>query len=151
MKSVNDVSCCLSDDEAKAKRMLSVMQVFEDFGSVGSLWWVDESVWMENVSRYDSGSTRRSHPGVSIRREIPKTTFELVPFLHGRSRKCRDSVRVDGVSSEENHPTYFGGIRPVSLGLNLFCYEVRQNKRKPRLSDVEMKKLEQWLSEKGVV
>ncbi len=152
MKSVNDVSCCLSHEEAKAKRMFSMMQFSPrhrcDFGS---LWWVDESVWKENVQGYDQQSNRDSHPGLSILREVLATPFEKVPMLYGGSKKGGQGVRVKMGSSEASRTTCFGKIcTPVFLGLDLFFASVNPNKKKSHVNDEENDRLVAWLEEKGL-
>lgn len=113
----------------------------------GSMWWVVESIWKSNIRRYDQHSTRKEHPGLSIRKRPPETPYETIPMLHGTSGERRGAFPVTGLSSGsgEAHPTWFGTLRPVLMELNYFGQGVRQNTHKQRLDEQEQQAFDQWL------
>lgn len=87
----------------------------------GTFWWVNESRAMQQFTesgvKYDSGSTRKAHPHVSILESNLKGRG-FIPFLFGASLgNEHHHVRVFGLTdAEPDAPTYFGVIQqPVCL------------------------------------
>ena len=118
--------------------------------SFGSLWWVDEQVWKERVGGYDKQSTKRGHPGVSLRRVPVRDSMEIVPLLHGTSGSAGPVV-ARGLSPDEdkgpNFPTSFGRlVIPAPLALDEMSgrSRVKPNNWKPRLNQAEMNALDAW-------
>lgn len=133
--------------EVMRQRMHALIAVTGLDVCLGSLWWVDECIWKSRLFCYDQQSTRKEHPALSIRRRPPDTPYETIPMLHGTSKESRGAFPVLGLSPErgEEHSTWFGTLRPVSIGLDEVGYGVRQNTHKPALDDLERQAFEPWL------
>jgi len=141
---------CISH-QAHAQRIFDLFKFLPNRFGFGSLWWVDEELWKEKIPRYDSQSTRKAHPGLSIRQTPLVSPYEAIPFLHGTSKKGGKSIMVHGLSKDENHTSYFGRIKsPIFIGLEFVLKKVHPNKKKPQLNHDEQKALHAWLKEKGL-
>ena len=133
--------------EARSRRFISFIATVGLDVCLGSLWWANESIWKSRLPRYDQQSTRKEHPALSIRKRPPDTPYETIPMLHGTSRESPGAFPVTGLSPERGteHFTWFGTLRPVSIGLDEIGYAVRQNTHKPALDDLEHQAFETWL------
>ena len=88
-----------SCDEVKRERMTKAVRTVMDY-SLGTLWWVDEGLWREQLaSRYDQNSTRVAHPGLSMLAHPVQDLFSRIPMLHGSSHG--HGVMVKGLTAEE--------------------------------------------------
>lgn len=140
-----------SYEEAHAKRMYDLIHTIPYDIYIGTLWWVDEDIWKENLgSFYDQSSTRQAHPGLSIRSAPLATPYEMTQMLHGTSGR-RGPVRVRNLSADENRLTSFGRMRPVGMALHHFPSRIRQNTHKPVIDSDEMNDLKDWLKKKGLL
>lgn len=140
-----------SMDEARSSRNLHALNTLPISYTWGSLWWVDELIWKEKVTHYDPNSTRKSHPGLSLRRYPLTTPYEMIPMLHGTSKKNRASIQVQGTCGDKNRTTYFGKIRPVDIKLSELFSTVKPNSTKPTLNEQEMHELTEWAIQQGVI
>ncbi len=137
--------------EARAIRNFKAVCYLAVDTCVGTLWWVEEDFWKKKLGAvYDLASTRKGHPGLSIRQRPPASPYEMIPMLHG-STGNRGPVRVEGLSDEPDHLTSFGSLRPVGAGMDLFFYAIRQNRHKPRLDQKEQAALLNWLKQKDLL
>jgi hypothetical protein len=132
--------------------------------SLGTIWIVKESLWKERIQNYDS--PRETHFGLSVLR-LPflNRAGELLPMLHGRSKRSGDCFWTTGLSEVggPDYPTYFGHLRPVPLpasevsdnpsatqsDLDLAwaydCLRIRRNDHKPELLPSEKGEFVSWL------
>ncbi len=140
----------LSMEEAMARRWQAVFATCLDFG-FGTLFKVDEAVWIGALGVAYVKSDRKSHPGCSLRKH--NATLGPVPLLHGTSGKSRNpsivTVPVRDVYGTA-HTTWFGGLDPVPMAL----YELWQSRRivaaeKPRLDTDEMVAMQGLCARRG--
>ena len=90
--------------------------------SFGTVWRVREDFWQGAFAvagqRYDEGSLRRWHPGVSLRApdEPVHSPYDYVPLLHGTTGESGPVV-ARGLTKEQGpaHPTSFGRIVAPAL------------------------------------
>ena len=147
--------------------------LFKPDFSTGTLWRVREDVWINSLSKYDKGSSRKWHPGLSVANNKSNLDNEAtIPVLHGRSGTSGPVV-VTGISNEEpyseDHQSVFGKIlHPVplkrekmeeldssgevlnqDLGSRWYdTYEVVPNRYKPRINADENNQLQLFLERK---
>ena len=131
-----------SMEEADANRWQAAIATCVDC-SFGTLFKVDEAVWIGALGDIYVSSDRKNHPGCSLRKH--NATLGPVPLLHGTSGKPRnpsiEAVPVRNVYGKP-HTTWFGGLDPVPLAFT----ELRRSRRivaaeKPRLDAEETVKL----------
>jgi hypothetical protein len=88
--------------------------------SLGTLWWVRENVWKDEIPFYYF-TNRNSHPGLSISEAKALESRAYVPMLHGTSKRKGNCVAVWGLTRvEREHFTYFGQIKPAKIDACLF-------------------------------
>ena len=89
----------------------------------GTVWWVREDVWQEQLAGYDQDSERMAHPGVSLRVKPATGLGEAVPLLHGTTSTAGPVV-VRGLTAEYaacGEVTSFGRlVVPASLRVREF-------------------------------
>lgn len=78
MDAFKDVDLKPSFDEAGRRRIFSFISAVGLDVYFGSLWWVDESIWKTQADHYDQQSTRKAHPGLSLRKQPLETPYETV-------------------------------------------------------------------------
>lgn len=139
-----------SFDVARRRRIFDFIRTTGLNVLFGSLWWVDESIWKTQADHYDQQSTRKAHPGLSLRKQPLETPYETVPMLNGTSRPANGAFAVKHCSAErtDEQPTWFGTLRPVQADLAWWARGIHQNMFKPSLDEEEKKALEQWLVER---
>ena len=134
----------------------------------GTLWQVREDLWKQHL-KIHYNSNRVWHPGLSLMKRKLGSIREYVPMLHGTTDK-RGPVVVKGITTDkgEDHTTSFGRIiRPTPLPATamipvgstkkelpktntLRTRGISQNIHKPRITDKEMKELNNWLATRGL-
>ena len=163
-----------SFDRIKQERLSDLLEWALDT-SLGTLWLVREDVWKQRLQHndYDQGSTRRFHPGLSMRVKKARYLHEAVPMFHGTSYRSDcycGPIHVRGLTREmgEDHITCFGDhIAPILMqeialkdpAASLECCEgdmlatkkVIANLHKPRLNNDEMHHYKTWLKAKGLI
>lgn len=79
--------------------------------TLGSLWWVEESLWKDRIRRYDQKSTRHGHPGLSAMRYPITDLFSQVPLFHGTSGRSGPVV-ASGLDPDKpaDYSTAFGRL-----------------------------------------
>lgn len=141
----------LSHEEAHARRFHATVKTLAYDIYLGTLWWIDEELWKQKIGfGYAQRSTRKAHPGLSIRQSPVATPFERVPMLHGTSSR-KGPVKACGLSRDNERVTYFGRIRPVRMGLGSFLRDIHKNVYKPELTDEEKAELVNWLRQKELL
>ena len=141
---------CLSMEEAAARRWQAAFATCVDC-RFGTLFKVDETVWIGSLGATYVGSNRKNHPGCSLRKR--NATLGAVPLLHGTSGKPRNlSIEVVPVRNVygKPHTTWFGGLDPVPMAFT----ELWQSKRivaaeKPRLDTDEMVAMQGLCARRG--
>ena len=112
-------------EEADASRWQAAIATCVDC-SFGTLFKVDEAVWIGALGDIYVSSDRKNHPGCSLRKH--NATLGPVPLLHGTSGKPRnpsiEAVPVRNVYGKP-HTTWFGGLDPVPLAFT----ELRRSRR----------------------
>lgn len=142
-----------SNDEVKRNRLGEVVRKIMDY-SLGTLWWVDEGLWQEQLaSRYDQNSTRVAHPGLSMLVHPVQDLYSQVPMLHGSSRGY--GVKVKGLTAEEPERIAFFGplLAPVTVAESVpdgRQPRMRPNSFKSRISPDEEIQLEEFLKRWGL-
>lgn len=122
--------------------------------SLGTLWWVRENIWAENIPNYGR-SDRKLHPGLSVNEAKAFENSQYVPLLHGTSKNHASCLTVRDLD-EKKSVTFFGHIRPVKIGSSLFTLysddpgwtrraAVVRNHHKPWITDGEEEQLLKWL------
>jgi len=138
-----------TSDEARAKRWSGVLSMMDL--SIGTLWWVDEPLWIELLGPlYDRHSTREGHPGLSLRREPTTDLYSQVSMFHGTTGRHGPLV-VSGITTENGQPhqTSFGRllapVPAVEWTSKNGTRRVSRSKGKPRLDSDEVAALEAFL------
>ena len=89
----------------------------------GTVWWVREEVWQEQMVGYDQNSERACHPGVSLRVKPATGLADRVPLLHGTT-SAAGPVVVRGLTAEYaacGEVTSFGRlVAPAQLRVSEF-------------------------------
>lgn len=146
--------------------------------SIGTLWWVQNTLWREKLPRIGTPESRY-HPGLSLLRHQVRC-LDAVPMLFGTTQEptCKpgepkpDCFYARGLSGNSEEKTYFGklpkaslditefipcGFAPVALtpgaelqGENFEIPRVCRNRIKPKLSLVEHSILENWMKRQGL-
>lgn len=143
--------------------------------SCGTLWWCDESLWVEKLPRRYRPKYP-GHPALSIWFTRQRDSLDAVPMLYG-SRRCGRQVAVVARDLSRKYPpgtlTYFGEFGPVRMEVREFEGESRpakdqresgdidlagwfsspritRNQDKDQLSDVEFAELQVWLRQNGL-
>lgn len=144
-----------------AERLLAAIN-FLRVAERGTLWFVKDSLLEDVVP--DFVAKRKAHPCLSLRRRAYQSLQDTVPIMLGSHRsKGVDSFEVKNVMPPDKHQkvssTYFSVVRPArlfqegrSLGVERFCgddAEVQSNLRKPRLTDDELNRLNEYLGARG--
>lgn len=144
-----------------AERLLAAIN-FLRVAERGTLWFVKDSLLEDVVAGFIA--RRKAHPCLSLRRRVYQSLQDTVPIMVGSHRsKGVDSFEVKGVMPPDKHGkggvTYFSVVRPArlfqegrSLGVERFCgddAEVQRNLRKPRLTDDELNRLNEYLGARG--
>jgi hypothetical protein len=117
---------------------------------IGTLWIAKEDLLKDRISFWDQNSTRQGHPVLSIvfRKIIGK---EKIPMLVGSSQKSGASIPVNEVFGDDK-TTYFrtlGRFNPSDfIGKNR---RIEKNRNKSRLNELEMKLLNEWMEERGLI
>lgn len=134
-------------EEAERKRWESLFACL-DVAPFGSLFRVDESVWVKGLKDdYAARSTRRDHPGCSIRKNA--ATLGPIPLLHGTSRSYkRETVAVKDVYGKP-HTTYFGGLDPVPTERECWLQKKVRMAEKIRLNSAEEKAMRAMCLRRG--
>lgn len=134
------------------KRFFALDALFDY--SRGTLWWVSNKIWNENVSGFVWKKKSRHHPGLSVARRRAEGLYSTIPMLIGTSRRpfgCQ-SLQVRNLNPEgsahRNAPGYFSMLRPCHLLFGDFgrAGGIEQNLAKPRLERDEMQKLNALLA-----
>lgn len=134
------------------KRLADLFAV-AGIGAFGSLYFVPEEIWKRaHGTRYDQKSTRKGHPGCSVRRF--STSLDAVPLLHGSSSKARSyCIAVTGIF-EKGSCSWFGGLPPVPVSPE--CWQLARDQRirsapsgKYRVTPKEEQKLSKLCRNKG--
>lgn len=142
-----------SYEEAKRERMTKAVRTVMDY-SLGTLWWVDERLWQEQLaSRYDQNSTRVAHPGLSMLIYPVQDLYSRIPMLHGSSHG--HGVKVKGLTADEpNRSSFFGPLlAPIPVPESVpFGRQprMRPNAYKHRISPDEEQDLRAFLNSWGL-
>ena len=142
--------------------------------SCGTLWWVEESLWVEKLP-----STYRpkfpGHPGLSLWRFVARISLDAMPMLYG-SRRRGERVAVVATDLSPKYPpgtlTHFGEFGPASMESREFADEfapatpaqnrdldldvwfsrprISKNGYKERLDESEAAELQAWMQQKGL-
>lgn len=146
-----------------AERLLAAIN-FLRVAERGTLWFVKDSLLEDVVP--DFVAKRKAHPCLSLRRRAYQSLQDTVPIMLGSHRSSGvGSFEVKGVMAPDKHGkggvTYFSVVRPArlfqegrSLGVERFCgddAEVQPNRLKPRLTDDELNRLNEYLGARGVL
>jgi hypothetical protein len=142
--------------------------------SCGTLWWAEESLWIEKLPHtYRPKSP--GHPGLSLWRATRRESLGAAPMLYG-SRQRGENVAVVAADLSPNYPpgtlTHFGGFGPVDMESREFAGEsapatpaqnrdfdldawfsrprIRKNHYKKRLDANEFADLTGWMQQKGL-
>lgn len=140
-------------DEVKRERMAKAVRTVMDY-SLGTLWWVDEGLWREQLaSRYDQNSTRMAHPGLSMLAHPVQDLYSRVPMLHGSSHG--HGVMVKGLTAEEPERTSsFGPLLAPVPAIESVPFgrppRIRPNSFKHRISHDEEQDLREFLKRWGL-
>jgi len=137
-----------SDLDADFDLLDRLSQVVRDY-SFGTIWWVDEEVWVKVLRNY-SHSGREKHPGLSIRNsDLPPQPY--IPLLHGRSDISGGFI-VTGVTIKEPSRRTCFQFR-LRGEISLLDFELRRcfPAEKQKLSEEEMKRFRSELSSKGLL
>ena len=141
--------------------------------SFGTIWRVREDLWKAHQSRYDLASSRKWHPGVSIRRKDAGDValWDAVPMLHGTSGETGPVV-VWGITdgNGSGKATSFGRlVAPARFGIAEFVSRapdaragevagpwfrrrrISANLPKPKLGQWEMSELDAWARKHGLL
>lgn len=134
------------------QRKVEAIKHFFDF-SLGTLWWVKDSLWESQISGFVRKKKNKSHPGLSLGRKNISSLYQTVPMLLG-SHSNRDGFPLNGLSEKEIFAT--GGCTRV-----VPCFfpirhvygadpDILKNTFKPKLNEFEMLHLKRYLTKKGV-
>lgn len=116
--------------------------------SIGTLWIAKEDLLKERIPRYDQNSTRKGHPILSIAlRKIVGN--EKIPMLMGTTAARGSCILIYGVFNDDK-TTYFGTIGRFNPR-DFLCNKIVKNRRKPRLNEIEMNLLNEWMKERGLL
>ena len=139
-----------------SERRFAAIDFLLDY-SKGTLWWVHNRIWNEEIAGFVWKKNSRHHPGLSISCKKVDGLYSTVPMLIGTSRRPsgQNVLSVRHMSPEgsahRDRPGYFSALRPCSLRFDDFgrADGIEQNCTKPRLERDEMQKLDELLGEKG--
>ena len=138
-----------SCDEVKRERMTKAVRTVMDY-SLGTLWWVDECLWQEQLaSRYDQNSTRVAHPGLSMLIYPVQDLYSRVPMLHG------SGVKVKGLTADEpDRSSFFGPLLAPVPAIESVPFgrppRIRPNSFKHRISSDEEQGLREFSKRWGL-
>lgn len=147
-----------SQCDVKRERLLKLLTTVLPLER-GTIWWVDEPLWIRHRANYDRFSTRREHPGLFLRaRQDFETLYEPIPMAPGgTSAKPSKRMRLDVkglLADTPDRVSHFDVRSPAILFLYRFAewreeasegMRVRLNRDKPRLSSQEREQLERLL------
>lgn len=135
------------------ERYLQAMLVCMDM-SRGTLWRVEEPVWIRNIANYVD-KDRTCHVGLSIRKRPVRSVTDMIPMLIGTSRRGPASAfHATGCFGDPSKPTTFFRLRPFQIPLS-DAYDkqrgvmIKPNPPKRRLDTDELVRLDAMLSAKG--
>lgn len=124
-------------------------QFFQDC-SLGTLWWVDENIWI-NVLKHYGHSDRVEHPGLSVHNS-PLPPIAHVPLMHGTSKKISNAFNVSDITPRGPvRVTWFQWKRIGKVSVNLFGGVRCSPAEKQRLSEEEMIRFRSELEKKGLL
>lgn len=135
------------------ERFLNLMLLCADM-SRGTLWRVEEPVWIRNIANYVD-KDRTYHVGLSIRKRPVRSVADMIPMLIGTSRRGPASAfQATGCFGDPDKPTTFFRLRPFQIPLS-DAYEekrgvmIKPNPPKRRLDPDELVRLDAMLAAKG--
>ena len=136
------------------ERFLKMMLLCADM-SRGTLWRVQEPVWIRNVANYVDGG-RRCHVGLSIRKRPVRSVADMVPMLIGTSKRGPSAAfYAEGCFGERSKRRTFFRLRPFQIPL-ADAYDAKRgavlvepNPHKRRLTPPELARLDAMLAAKG--
>ena len=139
------------------ERRFKLLDMLLDY-SKGTLWWVHNRLWQEQIAGFKWKRNSDFHPGLSICRQGVEGVYSTIPVLLGTSKRPqgRNVLSVRHMSPEwsqhHDRPGYFRVLRPYPLRLDHFGRKdaITQNVTKPRLERDEMRILDKMLSGKEV-
>lgn len=115
---------------------------------IGTLWIVKEDLLKERIPYYDQNSTRKGHPALSVAlRKIIGN--EKIPMLVGSSQKRDGSFPASEIFGD-NKTTYFGTFGQFN-SKDFLYKKIDKNRHKPHLNELEMKLLNEWMKERGLI
>lgn len=117
--------------------------------SFGTLWWCKNYLWAQDKSFViPQGKENGYHPGVSIQKSPPPNNG-IVPMLLGTSKKPFSKSAVSlKMNDDEDKFGYFGSLRPVNFSFVSFLNGDITIAKEKKLSDVEQKKLHDFIKRK---
>ena len=142
-----------SYEEVSKSRWTAAVRTIMDY-SLGTLWWVDESLWQELLPVYDRNSTRKEHPGLSILTHPVQDLYSQIPILHGTSKG--QGVLVQGITAREpTRLTSFGSLLAPVFVVESVPYggaaRVRGNHEKSRITAKEEQDLRRFLKRERIM
>ena len=137
------------------ERRFTAIDALLDY-SKGTLWWVHNRLWNENIRGFVWKKNSVFHPGLSICQEKSEGLYTTIPMILGTSRKLNGSSVLTVVhmspegAAHHDKPGYFSVLRPCPLRINDFGRKntITQNAVKPHLDRSEMRKLDEILAGK---
>lgn len=115
---------------------------------IGTLWIAKEGLLKERISSWDQNSTRQGHPALSIAlRKIVGN--EKIPMLVGSTTARSSCILANGVFNDRK-TTYFGTLGQFNSS-DFLNKKIDKNRHKPRLNEIEMKLLNEWMEERGLL
>ena len=135
------------------ERFLNLMLARADM-SRGTLWRVQEPVWIRNVANYVD-KDRKGHVGLSIRKRPVRSVVDMIPMLIGTSRRGPSvAFQATGCFGDRSKRTTFFRLRPFLIPLSDSYDEkrgvmIKPNPPKHRLDPDELVRLDAMLAAKG--
>lgn len=103
----------------------------------GSLWWVDEILWLRYLPHYIS-ENRKQHPGLCCNPPSvqPPAYFMPVSMMLGTSKKKGRSFFVPNLTPDQKG-THFSPRKVAGIPAEMFAdrLQIRRNVSKPGLTD----------------
>ena len=132
----------------KIERRFNAINVLFDY-SLGTIWRVEEDLIIDTVKHYDTDSTRKGHPHISLQ-ETLLAGIDKIPMLLGTSKKRHSqNFKVTGIMTHEEYVSWFGSIVAPYSVLNLGQKIVNTNLLKKRVAEKEKEKIFNWMKVKG--
>ena len=135
------------------ERFLQMILLCADM-SRGTLWRVEEPVWIRNIANYVD-KDRTCHVGLSIRKRPVRSVADMIPMLIGTSRRGPSAAfQATGCFGDRSKRTTFFRLRPFPIPLSDAYDEERgamiePNPPKRRLTREELARLDAMLAAKG--